>query len=88
MVMAKPVRTAWPLLKFRQNKGFKMKDLVETLEVSNVTLNRLERGGIVSRVTAARYLKLLGVDLSEPATIPTQMTIEDHGDRVAIKLHE
>lgn len=84
MYMARTSRVAWPLLKFRQNKGYKMKDLVELLGVSNVTLNRLERGGIVSRVTAARYFKLFDIDLGDEATFPASMTVIDHGDRVAI----
>ena len=78
-------RTYWPLMIYRQNAGIDTNQLMESMGVTHNTINRIERGGIVKRVTAARYLQTLGIDLNNPQTIPACLKIINHGDRVAIE---
>lgn len=86
--MARPTRTAWPLLIYRQNAGYETQDVMKLIQTSNTTINRIERGMVVRRVVAAQYLRLFNIDLNDPATIPPNMIIHNHGDRVAIEMRE
>lgn len=68
----------------RKNKGLLHENIVEEAKISTASISRIERGFPVSRVIAARYLRLLEIDLDHPHTWPPDVEIIAEGDEVII----
>jgi len=79
------IRTS-DITKYRMNKGWHTPALSEAANISDASIRRIEESQEVLRVVVAKYLRVLGIDLNNPATLPANWVILDRGEKVILKV--
>lgn len=82
--MPRPRQTTSGITKYRMNLGWNTPDFAKEAEISRATITRLENGEPIQRVIAARYLRVLKIDLNKPSSLPVGWTVEDRGEKVIL----
>lgn len=76
------------LAKYRSKRGYELREIAAAASISPATVQRIENGTAVRWPTAAKYLKVLEIELTQPSTFPSGLAIIDEEEKVTISFRE